>query len=360
MDIGQKKNFIINSCFYIIITILIVLSFKYILPFVVPFLIGFAIVYFLRTPMILINKKLKIPYKVSAVSVLIFFYLTVGLLIALISLWGIQGIQSFISELPALYTMYAEQIVTNLTEYIENIILVLGNNQDLVVMVEEGIRELISAISGLITTISTSIVSWLSNVVISVPGFFIKLVLMMISTFFIALDYEKIIDFCKKQVGNKASKLITEIKDYLFGTVFVCIKSYALIMSITFIELSIGLTIIGVENSIIIALLTACLDILPVLGTGGVMIPWSIISLIMGDIGVGIGLIVVYLVVTVIRNIIEPKIVGTQLGLHPLATLISMFIGVNIAGIIGLFGFPIMLSLLLHLNKHGVIKLLKN
>ena len=131
-------------------------------------------------------------------------------------------------------------------------------------------------------------------------------------------------------------------------------------MSITFIELSIGLTIIGVENSIIIALLTACLDILPVLGTGGVMIPWSIISLIMGDIGVGIGLIVVYLVVTVIRNIIEPKIVGTQLGLHPLATLISMFIGVNIAGIIGLFGFPIMLSLLLHLNKHGVIKLLKN
>ena len=90
------------------------------------------------------------------------------------------------------------------------------------------------------------------------------------------------------------------------------------------------------------------------------MIPWSIISLIMGDIGVGIGLIVVYLVVTVIRNIIEPKIVGTQLGLHPLATLISMFIGVNIAGIIGLFGFPIMLSLLLHLNKHGVIKLLKN
>ena len=359
MDIVQKKNFIVNTCFYTIITIIVLFCFKYILPFVVPFLIGFAIVYFLRVPMVLINKKLKIPYKISAISVLIFFYLTAGLLIALISLWGIQGIQTFVSELPALYTMYAEQIVINLTEYIEGIVIILGNNQDLVMMIEEGSAELISAISGFITTLSTSFVSWLSNVVVSVPAFFVKCVLMIISTFFIAVDYERIMEFLIKQIGNKASKLITEIKNYLFGTVFVCIKSYAMIMSITFVELSIGLTILGIENSIIIALLTACLDILPVLGTGGVMIPWAIISFILGDIGQGIGLIVVYLVITVIRNIIEPKIVGTQLGLHPLATLISMFVGVNIAGIVGLFGFPIMLSLLLHLNKNGVIRLLK-
>ena len=100
-------------------------------------------------------------------------------------------------------------------------------------------------------------------------------------------------------------------------------------------------------------------DILPVLGTGGIMIPWSIISLITGDIKMGILLAIVYIVVTVIRNIIEPKIVGKQLGLHPLVTLVSMFIGVNIAGIVGLFGAPILLSLLVHLNKKGVVSLFK-
>ena len=130
-------------------------------------------------------------------------------------------------------------------------------------------------------------------------------------------------------------------------------------MSLTFVELSIGLSILGIDNSIIIALLTSILDILPVLGTGAVIIPWAIISLILGDIWVGIGLIIVYLIITVIRNIIEPKIVGTQLGLHPLVTLISMFMGVNIAGLFGLFGFPILLSLLMYLNKEGIVKIFK-
>ena len=90
------------------------------------------------------------------------------------------------------------------------------------------------------------------------------------------------------------------------------------------------------------------------------MIPWGVVALVMGDIKMGILLLVVYLVVTIVRNIIEPRIVGGELGLHPLVTLVSMFVGVNLAGVIGLFGFPIVLSLLLHLNKKGTIKILKN
>ena len=130
-------------------------------------------------------------------------------------------------------------------------------------------------------------------------------------------------------------------------------------MSITFIELSIGLTLIGVENSIIIALLISIFDILPILGTGGIMIPWAIISLLTNNIGLGISLAIIYLIITIIRNIIEPKIVGKELGLHPLVTLVSMFIGGNVAGLIGLFGFPILLSLFVHLNNVGVINILK-
>ena len=359
MNIEERKKFIINICFYTIIVILSLLFFKYILPFILPFLVGFIIVSFLREPMGLLNKRLKVPYKVSAITVLTFFYLIVGTVITLLSLWGLQGIQSFLSELPSLYTMYAEEIVLSITKSIEGFILTISDNKEFVMMIEESSQALIGSITSFITDISTSLVVWFSSIVVNVPTFFIKLTLMIISTFFIAIDYDKIIDFFKKQVGNKASKLILEIKDYLSNTVFVCLKSYVLIMFITFVELSIGLTIIGVENPIIIALLTACLDILPILGTGGVMIPWAIISFILNDVGLGIALIVVYLIITIIRNIIEPKIVGTQLGLHPLLTLILMFIGLNVAGIIGLFGFPILFSLLLYLNKNGIIKLFK-
>ena len=89
------------------------------------------------------------------------------------------------------------------------------------------------------------------------------------------------------------------------------------------------------------------------------MIPWMIIAAIQGNYPMAAGLLIVYLTVTVIRNIIEPKIVGSQIGLHPVVTLISMFVGAQLFGVIGLFGLPITLSLLSHLNNTGIIKLFK-
>ena len=145
----------------------------------------------------------------------------------------------------------------------------------------------------------------------------------------------------------------------MVGTLFVCIRSYALIMSITFVELSLGLTVIGVKNSILIAFLISVFDVLPVLGTGGIMIPWTVISALTGNYSLSLGLLIVYLFITVIRNIIEPKIVGSQIGLHPVVTLASMFAGVQLLGVVGLFGFPISLSLLRHLNDNGTIHIFK-
>ena len=89
------------------------------------------------------------------------------------------------------------------------------------------------------------------------------------------------------------------------------------------------------------------------------MIPWTIITAIMGSHGLALGLLVVYLVITVVRNIIEPKIVGSQIGLHPVVTLVSMFVGAQLLGVLGLFGFPIGLSLLRYLNETGSIRLFK-
>ncbi len=130
-------------------------------------------------------------------------------------------------------------------------------------------------------------------------------------------------------------------------------------MSITIEELTNGLTFIGIRNSVLIALLIAIFDILPVLGTGGIMLPWTIITAFQGQLSTALGLLIVYLVVTIIRNIIEPRIVGRQIGLHPVVTLVSMFVGAQLFGVLGLFGFPIGLSLLRHLNETGTIRIFK-
>ena len=152
---------------------------------------------------------------------------------------------------------------------------------------------------------------------------------------------------------------MNQVREYIIGTLFVYIRSYAIIMSITFVELSIGLNIAGLEHPILIAALISIFDILPVLGTGGIMLPWVVISLLCGDYSLALTLLVIYLVITVIRNIIEPKIVGKQLGLHPIVTLVSMSVGLQLFGVIGLFGFPIILSLLRNLNDNGTIQIFK-
>ena len=174
----------------------------------------------------------------------------------------------------------------------------------------------------------------------SLPAFFIRLVLMIIASFFIAMDYDALTGFCMDQMSGRTKKIFLQIKEYVVGTLFVCIRSYALIMSITFVELAVGLTLIGVEYSVAIALFIAVFDILPVLGTGGIMIPWVILEAFRGDLALAVRLLIVYVAITVIRNILEPKIVGSQIGLHPVVTLASMFLGAQLFGVIGLFGFP--------------------
>ena len=358
-DVERKKKFIINFFYYAIIVILFVVFGKYIFPFLVPFLFGFCIAYALRKPINFLNTKVHINKKFAAIFCVILFYIFLSGIATLLVYLCYSGIESFIISIPNLYNNYAKELTLQITEQAKNLVELLGNNQDIVDFVNESSKQIITYIGKIISSISVGTAEIITGIATKVPGLLMKTVLMIISTFFIAIDYDKINNFVVNQMKPETSKMILEIKNYIFGTVFVCIKSYAIIMSITFIELMAGLSILGVKNAVIIAFLTSILDILPVLGTGAVVIPWGIISLVAGNLKMGIGLLILYVIITVIRNIIEPKIVGKELGLHPIITLVSMFVGVNLAGIIGLFGFPILISLILYLNREGIIKIFK-
>ncbi|MDF2611951.1 MAG: putative rane protein, partial [Lachnospiraceae bacterium] len=121
--------------------------------------------------------------------------------------------------------------------------------------------------------------------------------------------------------------MILKLKDNGIGTLGKFIKAYAAIISITFLELSAGFWILGIPNALLFGGLIAIIDVMPILGTGAVLLPWSIIAFILGNTKVGIGMLVIYIVITVVRQSIEPKIVGQQIGLHPIVTLILMFVG---------------------------------
>lgn len=357
MTIEKRRKFIINSIFFAIWFLIVFGVLKYGLPALAPFAIAFVIAYVLKYPIRFVVKKTKIPYKLAAMGVVLIFFSTIGLVITLIIIKLFSEMVSFVNRVPVLYKVHVAPMLEDIIVTIEQSIISL--DASLLTTLEETLQQFIQSVGEMLTGFSVNAMGAVSSITSSLPGIFIKLVLMIIATFFICIDYEKLSGFFFRQLGEKAKSTFLEIKGYVVGTLFVCIRSYALIMFITFVELSIGLNILGLNNAVLIALLIACFDILPVLGTGGIMIPWVVISALRGDYSLAIGLLIVYVVITIIRNIIEPKIVGAQIGLHPVVTLASMFLGVQLFGAIGLFGFPIGLSLLRHLNEKGIVKIFK-
>jgi predicted PurR-regulated permease PerM len=117
--------------------------------------------------------------------------------------------------------------------------------------------------------------------------------------------------------------------------------SYIVISAVCFCELLIGFLIIGINDAVLIALIIAVFDVLPILGSGAILIPWGIISILAGAPMTGVGLIVLWGIILIVKQIIEPKIVGSQIGLHPLVTIASLYIGLQLMGGLGLIVAPL-------------------
>ena len=353
----KRKKFIINFLYFAIIIAAIFFALQFALSLLFPFVAALFIAYILKHPINFIARKTKMPRKLAAILMVLIFYGTIGTFLVLASIRAFSFATDLVQRLPSIFRVYVNPVLTDLFDQLEQALEQADPN--ILDTVDYLWSQFMQSLRSIVSNLSLTSMEAISNVASSLPMLFIKLLLMVISTFFIAMDYERLTGFCMRQLNGWARDIFLQVQKYVVGTLFVCIRSYALIMSITFMELFLGLSLFGVEYALLIALCIAVFDILPVLGTGGIMIPWAVITAILGDYPMALKLFGLYIFITIVRNIIEPKIVGSQIGLHPVVTLVSMFAGVQLFGVVGLFGFPIGLSLLMHLNRTGTIKIFK-
>ena len=357
MNIETQKRLLIRIGFWAVVILLVILCLKYVLPFLLPFVVAFLIAALLNRPIMFLAEKLNGKRVVPAILMTLLFYVAAAALFSFLGLRVFMFVWETVRALPQLYRNTLEPALETMFSSLEVYLDEL--DPAVVTALTDNMNSALGSLGSFVTNASMRIISYISGVAAAVPGSFLNVIITIIVTFFLAIDYPKVTGFILRQLPEKADFYIGEVRDYVGGTLLKCLASYALILCITFLEISVGLTVLQVPNAILIALCIAVFDILPVLGTGGIMIPWAIISLIMRKWVLGFGLLALYLIITVIRNIIEPKIVGHQVGLHPVVTLLSMLAGLQLFGIIGLFGFPITLSLLKNLNDRGVIHILK-
>lgn len=189
--------------------------------------------------------------------------------------------------------------------------------------------------------LSATLTAMAGDFLVNLPaGLFSTLVFWM-AAFYLIADFEEISGYLTSLLPRKAVQKLGGLRKQLFSTTLSYLKAYFLLLAITFGILLIAFFGLRVKFAITLALLTALLDALPVLGVGTVLIPWGLLELLAGDWKRGLLLLVLWLAMTLFRQFAEPKIVGAKLGLHPLAALTAVWAGVKLMGLWGLFLAPI-------------------
>ena len=357
LKLKKQKEFLIKFCYFGVIIASVILIIKFLGPILTPFIIAFLIAAILNAPIKLFCEKLHLGRGPVSILFVLLFYTVASFIVIMVGAKLVVILQDLFASLPYFFATNLEPFIRDTFSQIEKLFLSLDPN--LISALEESSSTLLNALGDFVSKLSATVVSYASGFATAIPGIFVKTIITIIVTFFMTIDFEKITGFIKRQLPESASNSIGEVKKYITTTLFKCVLSYILILSMTFAEIAIGLSIIGIPNAVIIAMIIAVFDILPVLGTGGIMIPWAIILFAYGNYKIGFGIALLYIIVTVVRNIVEPKLVGQQVGLHPVVTLISMFVGLHFLGFIGLLGLPITISVLKNLNDKGIIRIFK-
>ena len=353
MNLEKQKAFLIHFLYIAVILLLIYGGLKYFLPVLMPFIIGMIVAASLRKSIDFISKKTKIKRSVVSIFILLIFYGLIVLLAILVGAKIISFIIELFSKLPALYTQTLEPAFTKLAD---NFLTQFPNVEP---FLEERLDAIGDAAFAYVKNTSEVVIGVAAGIATQIPSLIIYLIFTIVASFFFTIDFHKIIGFIMKQMSFEKQKMVLRIKDNIIGTLGKFIKAYLTLMAITFVELSIGFSILNIPNAMLLGAVVAIVDVMPILGTGAILIPWSIIGFILGNTKIGIGMIILYLIITAVRQALEPKIVGQQIGLHPVVTLICMFLGVRLLGIVGLFLFPFVATMIKKMNDEGTIHLFK-
>lgn len=191
------------------------------------------------------------------------------------------------------------------------------------------------------------------NLATQIPSFIVYLIITILATYFITTDKISLLDDIEQRVPKKWIKKANTQFQSVISVLGKFLKAEITLVFISFILVLIGLYIfkflgMNVKSPFLIALGIGFVDLLPILGSGTVMLPWGIILIIMGDVTLGVGVLGLLVLITLVRQFLEPKIVSNNLGIHPLYTLVAMYIGFKVSGVLGLLIGPIVLIIIIN------------
>ena len=326
--------------------------------FYIPFLIAFVISLLIEP---LIRKVMKLTNLTRKASAIITLVVVFSVIISLL-IWGIT---SLITE-ASIILENSNDNVGDIGKKISNLITNFNfDNIKIPEQIKHIIQNSLNNILKVATNIAENLLMSIMNIVTNIPKIMIYICITIIATYFVCADKMYILDQLEHHLprnwvnkfGIKLKKVISSLGSYLKAEGIIILISFSLVLIGLIIFNIVGM---NVKYPLVIALFIGFVDALPILGAGTIMIPWAVMSAFNGDITLAISLIILYVIIIVTRQLAEPRIISSHIGIHPIFTLIAMYTGFRIIGIIGMFLGPIILIIFKNIFEtmidNGVVK----
>ena len=342
-DTGFRRH--LRLFFYCIVGVLLIILLGLLVKLLFPFVLAWLLALLLQPAIEKLSVRTRLSRKGAAIILLLLTLLAGGGLIV----WLGGRLVTELPELAESAGKAAERIshtVQTMTENMQKKLPFLR------AFSEEAKSKLIgNLLSQSIGTLSQKLTAFAGSLLISLPGALFVTVIFFMAAYYFTTDFQRINGGIASLLPQQAVKKWGQLQQSLFSTTLSYLRAYWILLCITFGELLLAFLFLRVRYAITLALLIAFLDALPAIGVGTVLLPWSLSSFLMGDWKRGILLCAIWLAITLIRQLLEPKIVGAKLGLHPLMTIVLVWIGIRLLGVWGLLLSPIAAILL-----NGLVK----
>lgn len=335
---------------------LTVLTFEYIFPFLIAVLLAMML-----HPFVHFLERLKIPRAIGTITVIIIIFIFIFGFLFLIITEIIQGTAFLAERIPTFF----EKTVTTIDQWVADKLIPFYQsvssyfhtlNESQQVAIQEYFQKLLNDIATNGAFLLQEFFLNFPNYIAVIPNSLSFIIFTILATFFITKDWNSIYYLLKKYSPLRLQLNVKDFFSHLKKAVSGYVKAQFLLVSISTVIILIGLLILQVQHALTITLLTVVFDILPFIGTGVIFVPWIIYCFFTGNYSMTIELTILYMFVILSRQLLEPKIISSSIGINPLVGLITIFVSFKFWGVLGILLAPIFIILLHVLLESGIMK----
>lgn len=338
-----------------LLVLLVLLCARYLGPpllgLFMPFILALVVSWLLNPMVKSLQKRLGLSRGILSLLLILLGFAAIGGI-----LFGLGS--SLVSEIQSLVENW-ESIWASL----QSGLLILGDELDKLLaympyelenFINENLDNLYAWLSEWINVIIVEAGNRAKDVAFRLPPFVVALVVFIMGTYFITADYPRFRLKVTDRLSGEVKDFLSHVKSTALGAFGGYVRAEIIISIGVFLILLVGFLIVGQGYGVLLALVLAVLDFIPIIGSGTIMVPWAIIDLLTDKWSHGIGLLIVWGIICIFRRVAEPKAVGSQTGLSPVLSLVSMYVGMKLAGVLGMIFGPVLCMVVINICRTGI------